>query len=367
MDVEKLLELAPFEKGEAEKLEFFMRAIRESALFHYKNCERWKTFCESRNFNPSKPFKLEELPLLPVGLFKRVELLSVPREQIVRNVLSSSTTSSTPSSVLLDKTTMDRQVSALTKIMGSFLGNERRVFIVFDARSTVSARGDILSSRGTAIRGMIPLARKMHFVLNDSLELDEELLKKAVEESENSPVCFFGFTWLLYNISSKNQTNARAKLLLSKLGKNNMVLHIGGWKKLKDLKVSKEQFNAQMLDVLGAKKTIDTYGMTEQLGTIYPDCEAGYKHVSAYSEIIIRDVNTLEPCKDGKEGFIQLISPIPHSYPGISLLSEDMGKIIGRDNCKCGRAGAYFIFTARHEKAELKGCGDTLKLEEDEE
>jgi hypothetical protein len=100
--------------------------------------------------------------------------------------------------------------------------------------------------------------------------------------------------------------------------------------------------------------------MTEQLGTIYPDCDAGYKHVPIYSEIMIRNTDTLEIEDVGKSGFIQLLSPIPHSYPGISLLSDDIGKIIGIDNCPCGRKGKYFQFEKRAEQADIKGCGDTI-------
>ena len=65
---------------------------------------------------------------------------------------------------------------------------------------------------------------------------------------------------------------------------------------------------------------------------------------------------------DGKSGFIQVISPIPNSYPGISLLTDDIGEILGRDNCPCGRKGTYFIFKKRSEMADPKGCGDTLDI-----
>ena len=100
--------------------------------------------------------------------------------------------------------------------------------------------------------------------------------------------------------------------------------------------------------------------MTEQLGTIYPDCSEGNKHVSAYSEIFIRNTDTLEIEEVGMSGFIQLVSPIPQSYPGISLLSDDIGKILGVDDCACGRKGKYFRFEKRTEKADIKGCGDTI-------
>ena len=48
-------------------------------------------------------------------------------------------------------------------------------------------------------------------------------------------------------------------------------MHIGGWKKLYDQKVSKEEFNKTLVDVFGVKNEniLDVYGFTEQLGTVY--------------------------------------------------------------------------------------------------
>jgi predicted house-cleaning noncanonical NTP pyrophosphatase (MazG superfamily) len=151
--------------------------------------------------------------------------------------------------------------------------------------------------------------------------------------------------------------------ILKDVTNRKFVLHLGGWKKLKDISVDKLKFNEELSEFLDMSKTkiLDFYGMTEQLGTVYPDCEYGYKHAPLYSEIIIRDVDTFKPCFVGETGFIQLLSPIPHSYPGISIISDDIGELKGIDNCKCGRKGKYFVFKKRAEKAELKGCGDTYE------
>ena len=137
---------------------------------------------------------------------------------------------------------------------------------------------------------------------------------------------------------------------------------MGGWKKLTDINISREKFYQEISEFFNTEKNniIDIYGMTEQLGTIYPDCQFGNKHVSAYSDIIIRNPSTLESEGVGKSGLIQLLSPIPHSYPGISILSDDFGHLEGVDDCPCGRKGKYFRFDKRSESADLKGCGDTI-------
>jgi len=85
------------------------------------------------------------------------------------------------------------------------------------------------------------------------------------------------------------------------------------------------------------------------------------KHPPVVAQIIVRDPQTLEPVADGVEGVLQFLTPIPHSYPGNSVLTDDMGRILGRDRCPCGREGVRFEITGRVAKAEVRGCGDVME------
>ena len=51
------------------------------------------------------------------------------------------------------------------------------------------------------------------------------------------------------------------------------------------------------------------------------------------SDIIIRD-NNFKNLSANKTGIIQLISVLPSSYPGYSILTEDLGMIIHEGNCQ---------------------------------
>lgn len=61
----------------------------------------------------------------------------------------------------------------------------------------------------------------------------------------------------------------------------------------------------------------------------------------------------------GEQGLIQVVSVLPVSYPGHSLLTEDEGIMLGEDDCACGRKGKYFSVLGRIKNAELRGCSDT--------
>ena len=114
-----------------------------------------------------------------------------------------------------------------------------------------------------------------------------------------------------------------------------------------------------MKNICRVQNVFNYYGMVEQTGSIFMECEAGFLHCSNYSDVIMRR-DDFSICEYNETGLIQLISLLPVSYPGHSLLSEDLGEIIGEDNCTCGRLGKYFIVHGRVNKAELRGCSDTF-------
>ena len=74
----------------------------------------------------------------------------------------------------------------------------------------------------------------------------------------------------------------------------------------------------------------------------------------------MRDPVTLEPVPDGTPGVIQVVSSLPTSYPGHSLLTEDLGVIVGADLPGTALKGRCFDVLGRLPRAELRGCSDTF-------
>ena len=140
------------------------------------------------------------------------------------------------------------------------------------------------------------------------------------------------------------------------------ILHSGGGKKLIQQKVDKKTFNTKISSLFNTnpQNIIDYYGMVEQVGVVFVDCEEGWKHVPDFADIIIRNFYTMEKNGLKDPGLIEIMSILPSSYPGQALLTEDVGEIIGIDDCPCGRKGKYFTFKSRVERVELRGCGDTF-------
>ena len=121
-------------------------------------------------------------------------------------------------------------------------------------------------------------------------------------------------------------------------------------------------FKHVLNSVTSIDKVHNFYGMAEQVGSVFVECSEGHLHAPSYADILVRDPYTLEPVPFGKAGLIQVLSCIPTSYPGHSILTEDMGIIHGEDDCPCGWSGKYFSVQGRLPKAEVRGCSDTQVL-----
>src|SRR6185295_642461 len=73
------------------------------------------------------------------------------------------------------------------------------------------------------------------------------------------------------------------------------------------------------------------YGMAEQVGSVFLEGDDGGLRPPACAEVIVRDPATWEPLADGRSGLIQVLSALPLSYPGHSILTEDLGVVHRRN------------------------------------
>ena len=127
--------------------------------------------------------------------------------------------------------------------------------------------------------------------------------------------------------------------------------------KVEAQKVDRESFDATLLrDLDPSSRVVDYYGLVEQVGVIYPLCEAGYRHVPAWADVVVRDTATLRPLT-GEPGQLQLMNVLAWGAPYHSVLTEDVGRIVP-GACPCERQGPRFELLGRLPKAELRGCAN---------
>lgn len=344
----------PFELCKSEKEKLLTKELIELTEHHIDKCPEYKKIVEALGYDKSKISSYYDLPFIPVRLFKNHELLSVPRKDVFKTMTSSGTSGQAVSKIFVDKETASNQQKALIKIMSNFIGNKRLPMLIIDSPNVVKDR-NMFSARGAAILGLRMFGRDCIYALNENMELNLPLVEEFIEKHKDENMLIFGFTFMVWQ-----HLYSKLKALNVKLNLPNAFLVTGGgWKKLVSLNISNENFRKALKDQCGIGHFVDHYGMVEQTGCIYAQCECGHLHASIYSDVIPRRVNDFSVCGIGEKGIIQVVSVLPHSYPGHSLLTEDEGIILGEDDCPCGRKGKYFKLTGRIKQAELRGCSDT--------
>ena len=356
MKLPDLFELNPYELNYLKKENILNSILFDLTRFHYNNCKEYRQILNAIEFNVKIECEYKKLPYLPVRLFKNLELKSIKFDDIIKTMTSSGTSGQTVSKIFLDKETAGNQTKVLTSIVSSFIGKKRMPMLIIDSETTIRNR-NLFSARGAGIIGFSLFGSKKCFALDEKMNLNIDLVKNFINDNKNEKILIFGFTYMIWQHLYKELIKNNLKLNLE----NSILIHGGGWKKLNHENISNNLFKEKLLEQAGIINIHDYYGMVEQTGSIFFECEYGFLHSSIYSDIIIRRGFDFSEAFIGEKGIIQVLSILPKSYPGHSILTEDEGMVIGIDDCKCGRMGKYFKIFGRLKNAETRGCSDTYE------
>ena len=356
MSVEDMLERAPYGDEYEKKQNILLGRINELTRYHYGHCAEYQQMIDALHDGRTEYEKLSDVPFLPVQIFKKMELKSVPDIDVFKVMTSSGTTGQQVSKIFLDRETANNQQKVLTKIVSDYTGKTRMPMIILDCPSVLKNRS-MFSARGAGILGFSLFGSKKIYAFDDNMELNLDEMKEFLKKYEGQTIFLFGFTYMIWQYFYKKLKESGEYIPLE----HGVLIHGGGWKKLVKEAVSKEEFKAGLKEVCGITSVHDYYGMVEQTGCIYMECEYGHLHASLFSDIIIRNMKDFSVCREGEKGAVQVISALPESYPGHSILTEDMGCVLGEDDCPCGRKGKYFSIYGRMKNAEVRGCSDTFE------
>lgn len=359
MTIDEILNIAPYSLDKEHKHRLLDERLTELTQYHYTHCPEYKRMMDAVQHNTQHKThntSYENLPFLPVRLFKELELRSCNKEEVVKTMTSSGTTGQQVSRIYLDRATSAAQTRCLTKIVNEWLGTKRVPMLILDSSAVIKNRA-MFSARGAGILGFSMFGSKRQYALNEEMELDIEGLQTFLEEHKGERLFLFGFTFMIWQHFYKKLLETGYRPDLSQA----ILIHGGGWKKLVQEQVSPQEFKQRLHDVCGIlpENIHDYYGMVEQTGTIYMECECGHLHTSAFSDVLIRRPLDFSLAEQGESGIIEVVSVLPESYPGHVLLTEDKGVILGEDDCPCGRKGKYFKIEGRLKNAEIRGCSDT--------
>ena len=355
-DLSFWFDLEPYSLGSVRKNALLTDSLSQLTAWHASNCKEYSRIVsymapELKNFK-----KVEDIPFLPARIFKEFELKSIANKDIFKIMTSSGTTGQSVSKIFLDRETALIQTKILSLLMRNLLGKKRLPMLIVDSANVIKDRNSF-SARGAGILGFSMFGKSTTYALNKNMELDLDAIYKFAEGARGNTIFLFGFTYMIWSHFIKPLLKKKISLPF----KDVIILHGGGWKKIQDEAVTNKEFTSTLKSVINVKRVVNYYGMVEQTGSLFMECEEGNLHSPIYADVIIRSPNNFEVATNGEEGIIEVLSMAPISYPGHAILTEDLGVVLGEDNCTCGRLGKYFKVSGRIPAAEIRGCSDTYE------
>jgi len=320
--------------------------------FHLAGCSAFRAMWPEWQ----EPQTLADIPYTHVSVFKyrvlRTDGVGIKHQ---RTLLSSSTSGHAASRIALDAKSSELQSRSSSAILKDVLGGTLRPFVIVDDARHLR-RPDV-SARIAAAMSLRPLASSMFFLLDESGGQKTMSWDRIAQASAGqTELLVYGLTSVLYTEWARAEIPPETRAVLKRLSVR--FVHSGGWKKLETLRVDRATFDAALLDTVGPRSSVvDFYGLVEQVGVLFPLCDAGHRHVPRWCAVIVRDSHTREVVAENTTGQLQLANPFAMGAPYHSVLTEDLGRIVpGR--CACGREGTRFDLVGRIPSAELRGCAN---------
>lgn len=385
MIIDDILEkgLSGFNRDQAEVKGELFSAIKESLLHQFEGCQLYKQICRQKNFNPAKDLKsikdINKIPYITTANFKQKQgtpkkFLTVPESEI--QIWSRSTgTSGDPSIVGRDSINVKRYVKMFSNVV-EYVGLKNYNWsLLFIPKPEREFRKDEKIEQPTIMFSLmmdfvneVPFNERVYCLKTPGPEAIKQ--GKKFEFDTKTTFGFLGSNpsekgigWITGSVPLMYMTVSgyyKQTGQTFNVGKNSVILTGGGWKSFQGDAIAPEEFRAGMAKILGISETNvrDIYSFSES-DTLFVECEKHNKHCFPWEDVIVRDVETLEPVEDGEKGLANLINPLAHSFAGVSILQDDIIRILPH-KCSCGRKGKIIEVIGRAEGAEKKGCGVQL-------
>lgn len=292
----------------------------------------------ARNPRYARLWRGDERPLVPVGLFKRVDL-ATPVDDDGVWLTSSGTGSGAATRVFFDRTSLERIKRGMMQIFfrARFLDLRPANFLLL---SPDPARGSHPGYATTfeKFTGCAPVRERV-FAVDDGGRFQPELALDALGRwaGGDAPIFLFGLT-----VHFEHLATCTARPIPQRAAVRGLTG--GGWKGL-----ARRLDRAEIVARLGALLQApafdvrDLFGLTEH-PLHYISCARGRFHVPKYARARIVDASGAA-APPGEPGLIRLSSPLFASLPSHELLTEDRGA--WGEGCPCGEPLPYLAYLDR--------------------
>ena len=103
--IDEILEIAPYSLDKEAKRTMLNARLRALTRAHYSSCTPYARMMDAVGLDMQNLPDYEQLPFLPVRLFKELELRSCAAKDVIKTMTSSGTTGQQVSRIFLDRET----------------------------------------------------------------------------------------------------------------------------------------------------------------------------------------------------------------------------------------------------------------------
>lgn len=291
--------------------------------FQAEHCAVYAEYLRLIGVNPASIMRIEDIPMLPIGLFKSHDIYSAATPPQIVFTSSATTGMSFSRHLVADTSIYERD---FTEGFCLFYGDIKQWSVYGLLPNYLERTG---SSLVYMVDSLIRQAGSGGFYLHNY----EKLLSDMAADSR--PKILIGVTYALLELAEK---------YAPKLD-NTVVMETGGMKGRRK-EMSKEELHGLLCSAFGVERIHSEYGMAELLSQGYSTGE-GLFASPPWMRVIVRDINDpFTHLEAGRRGAIDIID-LGNIYSCSFIATEDVG-IAYADNT--------FRIEGRITDADIRGC-----------
>lgn len=304
----------------------FNELALEIFRFQFKSVKPYREYCELLNIKANQIQSVDDIPFIPIELFKTHDFISeaLTQKQIFT---SSGTTGSQVSRHLV--ASLDLYEQSFLKCFEQFYGpvHEYRVLALLPA---------YLERKGSSLVYMADKMIQLSDHTDSGFFLDDlTSLKTLLLEKDARKTLLIGVSFALLDLVETGAMQLE----------NTIVMETGGMKGRKK-EMTRQELHAELQAGFGLQEIHSEYGMTELLSQAYARTQGAFEK-PPWMKIKIRDVNDpLSPAIQGKTGGVNIID-LANLYSCSFIATSDLGRQLPNGNTE---------ILGRFDFSETRGC-----------
>jgi hypothetical protein len=303
--------------------EEFSQLALEVFRFQAQSCAPYRQYVELLGVDPTCVSRVEDIPFLPIELFKLRDVYCGNTEP-EKVFTSSSTTGQTPSRHMMQSLALYEQ--AFTRAFEQFYGNA-------EGWSIYGLLPNYLQREGSSLVYMVD--RLIARCGSGGFYLDEYEKLLSNMAADPKPKILLGVSYALWDLAEQYAPKLE----------NTVVMETGGMKGYRE-ELPKAEFHKILTSAFGVGKIHSEYGMAELTSQAYSSGD-GVFYAPQWMRVLARDVNNpLKVLPQGSRGALNIID-LANLSSCAFIATQDVGRTY--------EDGAFMV-EGRLSGAEVRGC-----------